>query len=213
MGFGPKRVPANNAWHKKSIAFVSNAWHNELDHNMTPLAEFADGSPVSTFGKRKYRLLPDRVVVSGGRLGEKFETSISLGDIRAEPERLWIHSQIFRFGAVLAAVTLLLLMVTSVIFGNYKHNFTIWYLAGAFLVALGVVGCLAAFRSVHVIRFLSDKSGMPLLDVIAHRRSKRREQEVFVVAIQNQIVELWKIREGAAFNEQPQSPAAPDHVQ
>lgn len=156
---------------------------------MTPLAEFADGSSISTFGKREYRLLPDRVVVCGGRLGEKFEASVSLRDIRPEPERLWVHSQMLRFGAVLAAVTSLLLLMTSLIFGNYQHKFTVWYLGGALLVALGLAGCLAGFRRICVIRFLNNQSGVPLLVVIA-RRAKRKDQEAFSAAIQSQIAEL-----------------------
>jgi hypothetical protein len=162
--------------------------------NMIPIATFTDGSALSTFGKREYKLFPDCVAVCGGRWGEKFDTTILLDEIRPEPERLWVHSQMFRFGVGLSASTLLLLLVTSIVFGNYDGKFTIWYVAGALLVTLGGLGCIASFRRIHMTRFLSDKAGVPLLAVIAEHKSKRQEQEAFVLAIQKQLAERRRMK-------------------
>ncbi len=155
---------------------------------MIQIATFADGSVLSTFGKRDYELFADRVVVCGGRWGEKFETTILLDELRREPERLLRHSQMFRFGVLLSASTLLLLLVTSIIFGNFAGKFTAWYAAGSLLVILGVLGCITSFRRIHMTRFLN-KSGVPSLAVIAQHKAKRQEQEAFVLAIQKQLAE------------------------
>ena len=53
-------------------------------------------------------------------------------------------------------------------------------------MVLGILGCIAGFRSIHTVRFVN-KQGMPILAVIAQHRSKRQAQEAFVAAIQKQL--------------------------
>jgi hypothetical protein len=152
----------------------------------TPIASFTEGTPLSTFGAREYKLFQDRIVVCGGRFGQRFETTIRLEDIRAQPGTLFVHGQMFVIGSFLVASMLLFLLAIFLIFGNYDGKFTICYSVGALLAATGIGCCVMSFRKIYMIRF-NNNSGVPALDVIAHSKARRQEQYKFGAMIEEQL--------------------------
>jgi hypothetical protein len=84
-------------------------------------------------------------------------------------------------------VMIFFVLVTALVFGNFDGKFTICYLGGAAMAALGALGCLLSRHSIRTVRFLNT-SGMPALAVIAHRKSKRPAQDAFVAAIQSRLL-------------------------
>jgi len=160
-----------------------------MNHKMEPVATYSDGGALSTFGRNVYRLYPDKISVTGNRVGQTFDATIPLSDFRSDPVHLWGHGQSFRYGSVLSAVTSLLLFVSTIIFRPYQVEFAVWYYGGAALIAVGILGCVLAFRKIQIVRFVGETTGIARLDVFAHSRANRKLQEAFVSAIQRQIAE------------------------
>jgi hypothetical protein len=152
-----------------------------------PIASYVDVMTLSILGKREYTLFPGCVSYRCNIWGQKCETTIPLEGIKLEPEYHWVHGFLFRICVVVIAVELVLVVAASLIFVNFQQNILFWYLSAAIIMALGIVGCIKSFRGIRTIRFLS-KAGVPLLGVVAWRKSKRNEQDAFVHAIQNQIM-------------------------
>jgi hypothetical protein len=128
--------------------------------------------PLATYdearsdGRRRFEVYPDRILVSGGGSGMKFETTVSLADLKPEPDRLWIRNRFFFWGVVVLAMGLVLFVPKIDKFADgIQPGETFAFYFGLAFGIVGLIICLKTVWKIEFARFQSRQGGIVVLDV------------------------------------------------
>jgi hypothetical protein len=130
-----------------------------------------------------FELYPDRVRAVGRVATGKFETTIALGTLDPNFERLWVFSTLFYSGVFMCLIGFVGLAVVLIGINHGKFD-TLAGGIGAFAL-LGIVQGLICGRKIELVRFRSH-AGVPML-AIARVRKLSGDFDAFVAAIVEQI--------------------------
>ena len=124
-----------------------------------PIATYLE---VTSRGKRSFELHLDRVVVRG-RLAFEFESTVRLGDLRPEPNKIWLRDRAVRVAPFFLVLSVMLLFLAAVV------HLPDWL--GTGMVASGIGSLVAAIAlwtkfgsKIEYAQFPSH-AGLILLDV------------------------------------------------
>ena len=125
----------------------------------------------SLFGRRRYELRENLIVVSGTTTGgSNFEAQIEYSDLNPIPERIWVRSPMVWGGLALVSMATLILIAFAV-FQSQDKSFFVGF---AYTIALiGLILALASLKRIEIARFKST-AGVTSLDVI--RAGKQKAQ-------------------------------------